>query len=143
MSSDETKTCADNHLPVCRASAFYETYRCSKGPVDSTLYRFEKLGLVLVCQNGTFNRVGFDINTSAVRGGDSAPYKGVLPFGITTADTRTQVKFKLGIEPCRSTEEQDRYSVPPFRYTFTFRSADGSMDMVGVSLVANAVQLPR
>lgn len=125
-------------------------YECFKDQ-GYTGYHFDRLGLMVHCHDGqNISSVSFHIQTCAVKDGAFEPYTGLLPFGITTADSREQVSSKLGVQPFRSTPDVgdpgkeadeweeystwwDTYNLPPLRFTFVFRSAVDGMDMLGVN----------
>ena len=111
-------------------------------------YQFAKLGLMIHAHDTVnIDMASFHIQSRHVEEGAFAPYKELLPFGISTADTRKQVARKLGVQPFRSTPDQgypdkapeeyptwwDRYSMPPLRLTFLFRSAVDGMAMLSVN----------
>ena len=122
-------------------------------------YHFKNLGLMLMCHGSSkISSAAFHIHTRAVRTGEFAAYQGMLPFGITAADTRKQVSSKLGVPSFRSTPDDgypdrkpnpceeyptwwDRYRVPPFALTFVFRSALSGMEMLGVHYIESAEEL--
>jgi len=97
-----------------------------------------------------------------MRDGAYKPFKGLLPYGITTAGTRAEVCSKLGVQPISATPYEgypdkntrssweeyptwwDKYIVPPFSITVIFKSPAGDMDMIGFnSLMEKFDTLPK
>lgn len=80
----------------------YLQMRSAKGIKD---YDFDKLGfsILYIERLGGVIGVTFHSSTRSVRDGYFKPYEGLLPYGITTSDTRDEVRLKLCADPARST----------------------------------------
>jgi len=116
-------------------------------------YDSRRLGFSLTYNRslGIMEGLCFHIFTAAVADGAFKPYEGLLPFGITTSDTRDEVRSKLGVDPIRSTPYEgypdkktcnscedyptwwDTYNLPTLTIGVIFRSPVGGMDLFAVN----------
>jgi len=101
----------------------------------SRFYDFDQFGLGFISENRIIRSVFFHIYTAGVQSGETMPYAGNFPGGITGGDDRTDVQRKLGIKPYHSAvvrgacSEQsgkqdywDHYIVSNVEHTFIFDS---------------------
>jgi hypothetical protein len=106
-------------------------------------YYFDKLGFSL--HSDSAREVVFDvffhIASRAVRFGSFLPYQGLLPYGITSADNRSEVKGRFGIEPYRSVQRAfddgdtwwDLYQEPPLGFMVVFWTPAENMIQICVT----------
>jgi hypothetical protein len=104
---------------------------------QSGCYVFPKTGFMLFCYKKKFVMACFHISRPASEGG----YKGNLPSGITSSDSREDVQRKLGVAPVESKlqpveqrafcsvpeETEDWYIIHPLRLWFTFNPENDSL----------------
>jgi hypothetical protein len=118
------------------------------------LYAFPRFGVGFASlrfeSNNVFCFAIFYIDTPKTRAGESAPFAGSLPFGITTLDRRSDVCKKLGCKPesCQVRHKnevfwEDRYSSPPLTYVFEFYIDPESLSRVLIKFLDDDLQFYR
>ena len=123
-------------------------------------YEFAQLGITIYASQNWIMSLAFHIGTRSVRDGDYQAFKGILPYGIHSADTRVVVSEKLGVPPTKSTpvdavftpssdscnEHQtwwDHYNLSPLEFTLIFASPYAELEMISISHIPTFQKMSR
>ncbi len=108
--------------------------------------------MIYLLNQKIFASVSFSFDTAGVQGGTVLPFKGPLHAGIESKDTRDEVELRMGIKPyfvsdpelkkniprsvgcCGEPSHVERYELPPYHFSYHFKTLDSRLSMLGIDL---------